>query len=92
MKKTVTVDEAVSTVERAANGISGAAGVGDVAYATKRRTELGEAAEQLRPTGINVDGLLIKADNMLAACRRRDLRTAVELNIEIGGILAPLCE
>lgn len=90
MKKTV--DEAVSEIVSAANGIGGAALVGDVTYASGRRADLGVAAEHLRHTSLRVDDLLAKADNMVAACRRRDPHTATQLNIEIGEMLAPFCD
>lgn len=87
-----TIGIAVTTIERAVNGMAGASGVGDVAYATERRAIIGTEAEKLRGTGIDVDGLLAKADQMVVACQRRDMHAAYARNIEIGDLLAPLCD
>lgn len=84
------VDEAVAIIESAANGISGAAMVGDVDYATTRHNEIIEAVKAL-PAEVGA-AISQKAASMLKACNRRDMHTANSLNIEIGDLLAPFCD
>lgn len=88
------IDKAVAAIESAANGISGATMMADVAYAQTRRADIGFAAETLRREGVkvDVDAIISKADEMLTACRHQAIAKAVELNIEIGELLAPLCD
>jgi hypothetical protein len=84
------VDEAVATIESAANGISGASMVGDVDYATTRHNEIVEAVKAL-PSDVGT-AILQKAAAMLIACNQRDMHKANMLNIEIGDLLAPFCD
>ncbi len=85
-----TVDEAVATIESAANGISGASMVGDVAYAKTRHAEIVEAVKQL-PAEVG-DAIRQKADEMLAICSHQDIHKSNTLNWAIGDLLAPFCD
>ena len=84
------VDEAVSTIESAANGIAGAIMVGDVGYAKKRHAEIADAVKSL-PASVGT-AILGQVDNMLVACRQRDMHSGFTLNIAIGELLAPFCD
>jgi hypothetical protein len=87
-------EKAVADIESAANGIAGAVMAGDMAYAQKRRTDIGFAAEVLRRNGakVDVDSIITSADKMVEACRHRDMHSSFVHNVKIGEILAPLCE
>jgi hypothetical protein len=84
------VDEAVSTIESAANGMAGAIMAGDVAYATARHAEIADAVKSL-PAAVGT-AILQKADNMLVACKRRDLNAGFTLNVGISELLEPFCD
>ena len=84
------VDEAVATIESAANGMAGATMVGDVAYAQTRHAEIADAVKLL-PEEVGT-AILQKADNLLGACKQRNLNKGCELNISISDLLAPFCD
>jgi hypothetical protein len=88
------IDAAVETIESAANGISGAGMVADVTYAKGRHKQLVDAAKVLKDNkaGVDAAGIVTRANEMLGACERRDIVNLNRLNIEIGDILAPLCD
>ncbi len=94
MKSTEVIDDAVMAIESAANGISGAGMVADVAYAKGRQSELNDAVAVLKKEGVKIDlpGITARANEMLACCERRDIVNLNRLNIEISDILAPLCD
>lgn len=91
-KRSEKIDNAVALIESAANGMSGAAMMADAAYAAGRRTEIRAALADLSGTGIDTAALAAKADRLMECCRRGQVHQAVQLNIEIGEILAPLCD
>lgn len=84
------VDEAVATIESAANGIAGAIMAGDVGYAQERHAEIADAVKSL-PASVGTS-ILQQADNMLMACKQGDMHAGFTLNMAISNLLAPFCD